>query len=85
MYLNRWTPNFNLENDVQFAAPIWVYLLHLPLHYWNKDAMCCIGNTLGKYIDESKPIDGRFFYARICVETTLEKGFPKEIQLILDN
>jgi hypothetical protein len=76
MYLKRWSPKFNLENDIPYAIPVWVHLPHLPLHCWSDDALCCIGNTLGKYMDGVEPRENMFSYARICVEVDLEKGIP---------
>ena len=33
LYLNRWTPDFDLEMDVPNVVHVWVRFLHLPLHY----------------------------------------------------
>jgi len=62
MNLNRWSPYFNLENDIPSAVPIWVRLLDLPLHCWSYDALRCIDNTLWKYIDRVD--QGTPFYLR---------------------
>ena len=80
LYLNKWTLDFDLNQDVSSDVPIWVRLLHLPLHYWNSRALESIGNTLKKYIDR---VDRRDQYtcARICVEVDLEVGLPEAINL----
>jgi len=40
---------------------------------------------LGTDIDKVKPRDGIFTCVQICVEVSLEKGIPEEIQLSLDD
>jgi hypothetical protein len=32
MHLNKWIPNFILDNGIPSAVPIWVCLAFLPLH-----------------------------------------------------
>jgi len=32
MYLNKWIPNFILENGIPSVVPLWVCLAFLPLH-----------------------------------------------------
>ena len=32
LYLNKWTPDFDLNQDVPFVVPVWVRFPHLPLH-----------------------------------------------------
>jgi hypothetical protein len=84
MYFNRWTLDFNPENDIPSAVLVWVCLRYLPLHYWNDETVRVIGNTLGKYIDRTEPKEGIQACARICVEVDLEKGLPQAVQLTLD-
>jgi hypothetical protein len=55
MYLNKWTPDFNPENDILSTIPVWVRLPFLPLHCWNDETLRNIDNSLGKYIDRAKP------------------------------
>ena len=82
IYLNKWSPDFHPTQDVSSTVPIWVRLLHLPLHCWNVDSLETIGNKLGKYIDRDESKD-QFSCARICVEVDLEIGLPEAIQLIV--
>jgi hypothetical protein len=81
MYLNNRTPDFSPENDVPSVVPVWVCLSCLPLHCWSDDALRCIGNSIGKYIDWVEPKENIFSCARICVEVDLEKGIPKPCSL----
>jgi len=46
MYLNKWTPEFRLENNIPYAIPVWVCLPFLPLHCWNDETIKNIGNSL---------------------------------------
>ena len=82
LYLNKWNPDFDLNQDVPSVAPVWVRLLHLPLNYWNLESLEAIGNTLGKYIDRVERRE-QYTCARICVEVDLEVGFPEAIKFIV--
>ena len=57
LYLNKWTPNFDPNQDVPSVISVWVRLPHLPLHCWNLRSLEAIGNTLGKYIDRAERRD----------------------------
>jgi hypothetical protein len=80
LYLNKWTPDFDLAQDVPLAVPVWVRLPHLPLHCWNQKYLHAIGNMLGRYIDQAVRKD-QYSCARICVEVDLEVGLPEAIKL----
>jgi hypothetical protein len=84
MYLNKWTIDFILENDIPSIIPIWVRMPFLPLHCWNVETIRNIGNTLRKYIDRVEPQEGLQSCVILCIEVDLEKGLPEEIQLNLD-
>ena len=76
--------DFDPNQDVPSAVPVWVRLPHLPLHCWNSGSLEATGNTLGKYIDR---VDRRDQYtcARICVEVDLEVGIPEVINLTIED
>ena len=78
LYLNKWTLDFDPNQDVPSVVLVWVRLPHLTLHCWNSRSLEAIGNTLGKYIDR---VDRRVQYtcAKICVEVDLEVGIPEAI------
>jgi hypothetical protein len=84
LYLNKWTPDFDPENGIPSAVPIWLRLPHMPFHCWGDDVLKRI-DTLGKFIDRSKPRSSLYSCARICMEVDLEKGLPEEIKLKLDD
>jgi len=85
MYLNKWTPNFNLENEIPCVIPVCVPLPSLPLHHWNDETFEAIGNSPGRYIDIEEPRDGIYACAHICVEVDMEKGLWEAVELSLDN
>lgn len=80
LYLNKWSLDFDLAQDVLTAVPVWVRLPHLPLHCWNQRSLQYIGNTLGKYIGQEARKD-QYFCAIICVEVDLEVSLPEAIKL----
>jgi hypothetical protein len=85
LYLNKWTPDFDPENDIPSVVPVWVRLPHLPFHCWGDEVLKSIGDTLGKFIDRAEPKSSMYSCARICVEVDLEKGLPEAIKLKLDD
>ena len=78
LYLNKWTPYFDPNQDVPSNVPVWVRFPHLRLHCWNLESLEAIGNKLGKYIDR---VERREQYSCdiICVEVDLKVGFPEAI------
>ena len=53
LYLNKWTTDFDSNQDVPSAVPVWVRFPHLLLHCWNLGSLEAIENKLGKYIDRA--------------------------------
>lgn len=80
LYLNKWTPDFDLVVDVPKELPVWVRLPNLPVHCWNWDFLRHIGNALGKFIDRANNKD-QYDYDKICVEVDLEVGLPEAITI----
>ena len=64
---------------------VWVCLLHLSLHCWSNDALCWIGNNLGKYKDKAEPRENMFSCARICFEVDFEKWPSEAVMILLNN
>jgi hypothetical protein len=85
LYLNKWSLDFNPENDIPSAVPMWFKLPHFPLHCWRDVSLRCIINTLGKYIDIAEPRENIFSCTRIYVEVELKKGLLKVVMISLDN
>ena len=80
LYLNKWTPDFDINQDVHFVVPVWVRPSHLPLHCWNLESLETIGNTLGKYTDRAERRE-QYTCSRFFVEVDLEVGIPEAIKL----
>ena len=80
IYLNKWTPYFDPNQDFPLVVLVWVSLLHLALHCWNSGSLEAIGNTLRKYIDRAGRRD-QYTCAIICVEVDLEVEIPEAINL----
>jgi hypothetical protein len=80
LYLNKWTLDFDPEEDIPSAVPVWVRLPNLPIHCWNWDSLKHIGDALGKFIDRENNKD-QYDYARICVEVDLEVGLLEAIKI----
>jgi hypothetical protein len=51
LYLNKWFPYFDQENDIPSAIPVWVRLPHFHFHYCGDGILGSICDTLGIYID----------------------------------
>ena len=66
IYLNKWNPEFDLNQDVPSVVPVWVMLPHLPLHCWNLESLEAIGNTLGKYIERAERREKIYLYSNLC-------------------
>lgn len=84
LYLNVWTPDFELELDVPSVVPVSVRLPYLPLHCWGDESVSAIGNVVGNYIDRCEPKVNIHACARICVEVDLGKGLPKAVKMKVD-
>lgn len=82
LYLNQWTLDFDLTQDVPSIVPVWVRLPHLPMHCWNPKSLEFIGNKLGKYINQQERRD-QYSYVRIFVEVDLEEGLLEAIKLMV--
>jgi hypothetical protein len=80
LYLNRWTPNFDLASEVPKDISVWVRVPNLPIHCWNSSSLQAIGNRLGHYIDKADPKD-QYSCARICVEVDLEIDLSEAVKL----
>ena len=66
LYLDKWTPDFDPNQDVPSVILVWVSLSHISLKCWNSESLEAIGNTLGKYIDRAERRE-QYTCARICV------------------
>lgn len=51
MYLKKWTPDFNLDEDIPTTILVWVEFPRLPLSCWSDDYLWAIDNGVGRYLD----------------------------------
>jgi len=82
LYLNRWSLEFDLEEDILSSILVWMRLPHLSLNL--RDASKClkvIGNKLRRYEGKSKPKAGLYLCDCICIEVNIEKGLPNFIEI----
>ena len=84
LYLNKWTPDFDPEEDVPSTVPVWVRLPNLPIHCWNWGSLKHIGDALGKFIDRENNKD-QYDCTQICVEVDLEVGLPEAIKINVES
>eukprot|EP00253_Pinus_taeda_P007922 PITA_07922 len=84
LFMTPWFPDFDPNTMAVSKVPVWVRLYNLLLHFWSKQVLEGIGNSIEKYIKtDLERIDERIYtFARICVEVDLSKGLPDNIRLI---
>ncbi|GLJ47563.1 hypothetical protein SUGI_1004450 [Cryptomeria japonica] len=46
IYLQPWSPNFDLLLLVVHSAPVWIRLYNLPIEYWSENILEKISRTL---------------------------------------
>jgi len=79
MYLNPWSIDFDLAEDIPTTIPVWEKLLRLPLSCWADHFLRVIGNVVGRYIDREEPKGGKLACTKICMQVDLEKSILIEI------
>lgn len=69
MFLHKWCPNLNMQDDLTVQAPVWVKLLGLPLEFQMEDMFKGIENVFGELLSMDPIIVSRrcLTYAKICV------------------
>lgn len=84
MRIFKWTPTFSPTHE-SAIVPIWVNLLALPAHLYNKDALFSIASIIGKplQLDDFTAHQSRLSAARIYVEIDLEKPLIEEVLLCI--
>ncbi|VFQ99227.1 unnamed protein product [Cuscuta campestris] len=72
MILFRWTPDFNTETETSIAS-VWISLLGLPIHFFDKAALALVCKPLGKVlvIDQATMSKTRTHVVRVRVEMDL--------------
>nr|POE81054.1 uncharacterized protein CFP56_55205 [Quercus suber] len=70
-----WVPNFRPDVANIAAVAVWVRLPHLPIEYYNAEALKEIGQAIGTVlrIDTHTASETRARYARLCVQVDINK------------
>jgi hypothetical protein len=81
--LRPWVPNFRASEASIKTISIWVRLPELPVEYYHKDCLLCIGSGLGPVlrVDFNTAAGTRGRFARICVQIDLEKPLAKTVRV----
>jgi hypothetical protein len=82
--LKKWSPLFDSSMERMDVAPIWVWLLGLPMEFWTKKSFSEFGNFLGTYLDADMSfLESReMAVARILVSLNIREGLIEELELI---
>ena len=70
-----WVPNFRPDIANIASVAVWVRLPHLPIEYYNAEALKEIGKAIGTVlrIDTHTASEARARYARFCVQVDINK------------
>ncbi|VFR01041.1 unnamed protein product [Cuscuta campestris] len=80
MTLSKWSPDFHADHENP-VFPVWVSLIHLPIHLHEAKALHCLARALGNplMMDASATAKTRPSIARFCVEIDISKELTKKI------
>ena len=73
--IRPWESDFRRETASVTSVAVWVRLNGLPIEYYNSEALCHIGKTIGNVlrVDTHTAIEDRGRFARMCVQIDVEK------------
>ena len=73
--IRPWEPDFRPETASVTSVAVWVRLNGLPIEYYNPEALCHIGKTIGNVlrVDTHTATEDRGRFARMCVQIDVEK------------
>ena len=74
MRIFRWTRDFHVHKESSLV-PVWVSLLALPIHYFDRHSLFSILSSVGQplFLDSATVARSRPSVARVCVEVVLLK------------
>uniref|UniRef100_M1DW45 LINE-type retrotransposon LIb DNA, complete sequence, Insertion at the S14 site n=1 Tax=Solanum tuberosum TaxID=4113 RepID=M1DW45_SOLTU len=86
MRIQTWTPNFRPEEETPIV-PIWVLLPGLPWHYFKKEFISPLLESVGKvlYLDTTSIKRARASMAKVKVQVDLTKTTPRHVWIGLDD
>ncbi|RVW43419.1 putative mitochondrial protein [Vitis vinifera] len=84
--LKRWDPSVGCSQRREQAKEVWVRVMGLPLHLWNREVFKKIGDSCGGFIavDESTGALKELQWARILVKVE-GMGGPSSLQVVIGN
>jgi hypothetical protein len=84
LMLKRWRLAFNPDTDYFQYRHLWVLLPGLPLHFWTKEAIRAIGDTLGRFISfDSGSLSGSSRkMGKVLVEIDITAGLPENLEIV---
>ncbi|CAI0425549.1 unnamed protein product [Linum tenue] len=73
--VHMWDKHFRPYNHEISSTLVWARLLHIPIHFFHRDAVMKIGSRIGKLLrmDQATTTGARLDYARVCVQVDLTK------------
>uniref|UniRef100_A0A7N1A7X1 DUF4283 domain-containing protein n=1 Tax=Kalanchoe fedtschenkoi TaxID=63787 RepID=A0A7N1A7X1_KALFE len=74
----RWTLSFDLKNETSIM-PFWIRMSFLRAGFYDIGFLECIGNQVGRFLDDATKMRANAVFARIFVEMDLVKFLPNEI------
>jgi hypothetical protein len=82
--IKRWRLAFNPDTDYFQFRHLWVLLPGLPLHFWNKEAIRAIADSLGKFIsfDLASLSGSSRKMGRVLVEIDITAGLPENLEIV---
>lgn len=85
--MKSWVADIDLHVEEVKIVPTWVKLPCLPLKYWGKGTLNKIVSLIGKPIRTERETAQKDIieYARVLVEVSIEKKFPREISFMNEN
>ncbi|GLJ51678.1 hypothetical protein SUGI_1098230 [Cryptomeria japonica] len=85
VYMQLWSPNFDLTTLVVYDKLAWIRLYNLPIKYWSETSLEKIGRTLGTLLEiDEDIIEGDLYtYARLKIAAV--KTIPSSVILLLAN
>ncbi|RVX14549.1 hypothetical protein CK203_017111 [Vitis vinifera] len=84
IHLKRWDPSVGCSQSREKVKEVWVRVMGLPLHLWNREVFKKIGDSCGGFIavDESTGALKELQWARILVKVE-GMGGPSSLQVVI--
>lgn len=83
LLMERWHPEVGCFSNGAFASEVWVRVVGLPLHLWNREVFKLIGDGCGGFIAVDNKTDSmaELQWARMLVKT-VGRDTPSSVQIV---